>query len=516
MAEPLVDRWYAWSHLVSPATLAMNTVDRHFKIMQSYVDSPAVHAAAVKDPRFLGGPFIDYDGNYQTEIEELIRTTREFRAPLLEFRDAIKQLDALLLAEGKGYSLEPFYERVPPALRGYVELTYDLNDQPGFRLIEPLLYRSPLHDQKGQSLVLSRMTGDDRPFVLSTPRLPSRKGVHLTLPFSDRGLDTLFSALRRPQPLSTIADGIGVTAVDAVIDMFTPNAPPPYEPYTGGGVRWRYFGHACILVESNGTSILLDPCLSYTYETKISRYTYLDLPERIDWAMITHNHPDHLLLETMLQLRHRIGTVVVPRNGGGALQDPSLRLMLQSIGFQNVVELDELGTIDTACGSIVGLPFLGEHGDLNVRTKLSYLVTAGRHRLLFAADSCNIDPTLYHHFRRILGSVDVLFLGMECDGAPVSWLYGPLRSTRLARDKDRTRRFAGCNDERALAMVDALGCREVYVYALGQEPWLNYIMSLKYTEQSNPIIASNRLIHECGERGIVAERLFGEKEILLP
>jgi hypothetical protein len=50
---------------------------------------------------------------------------------------------------------------------------------------------------------------------------------------------------------------------------------------------------------------------------------------------------------------------------------------------------------------------------------------------------------------------------------------------------------------------------------MGQEPWLNYVMSLKYTEQSNPIIQSNKLIEECRKRGIITERLFGEKEILL-
>jgi len=49
---------------------------------------------------------------------------------------------------------------------------------------------------------------------------------------------------------------------------------------------------------------------------------------------------------------------------------------------------------------------------------------------------------------------------------------------------------------------------------MGMEPWLNYVMSLKYTEQSRPIVESNRLIRECINSGIYAERLFGEKEIL--
>ena len=66
-------------------------------------------------------------------------------------------------------------------------------------------------------------------------------------------------------------------------------------------------------------SILLDPVLSYTYDSDISRYTYEDLPDVIDYVLITHNHQDHILFETLLQLRHRIRHIVVPRNGGGAL-----------------------------------------------------------------------------------------------------------------------------------------------------------------------------------------------------
>jgi hypothetical protein len=40
-------------------------------------------------------------------------------------------------------------------------------------------------------------------------------------------------------------------------------------------------------------------------------------------------------------------------------------------------------------------------------------------------------------------------------------------------------------------------------------------MSIKYTDQSRPIVESNKLFKACQEQGIVAERLFGDKEILL-
>src|ERR1700688_3810464 len=109
--------------------------------------------------------------------------------------------------------------------------------------------------------------------------------------------------------------------------MFTHEVPSAYQPYLGEGIRWRYFGHACILIEAAGVTILLDPVLSYTYEADISRYTYEDLPERIDFVLITHNHQDHVLFETLLQIRHKIGATIVPPGGSGALQDPSVKLL---------------------------------------------------------------------------------------------------------------------------------------------------------------------------------------------
>ena len=40
---------------------------------------------------------------------------------------------------------------------------------------------------------------------------------------------------------------------------------------------------------------------------------------------------------------------------------------------------------------ITGLPFFGEHADLDILSKMAWLVRVGAISLLFAADSCNID-----------------------------------------------------------------------------------------------------------------------------
>jgi len=517
VAEPLVDGWYAWAHLIPPATLSRNITERHLKIIESYIESPETHEAAVKDPRLLGGPFMDLKQRRVQDVENLRERTVHERGHLIALSRAIEQLDGQLREKAAGFSLEPLYLEVPQALRGYVELVYDLNNHPSFRLIEPLLYKSPYYNCWLQTMALSQISEDERPFVLSTPRLEDEDTLRIEIPFASERLDSLFRMKSEPSSEGAITDTLGLDGQDQARfrSFLTTERPKPYSGYDGAGARWRYFGHACILLETRSVNVLLDPVLSYTYESNISRYTYDDLPEVIDYVLITHNHQDHILFETLLQLRHRIRQVVVPRSGAGALQDPSLKLILQQCGFRNVREISEMEEIPFEDGSVTALPFLGEHGDLNVLTKSAYLLRLGKHKLLFAADSCNISPELYRHVHRDVGDVDALFVGMECDGAPMSWIYGPLLTQRLERQKDHSRRLAGSNYERALAIVEQFRCKDVYVYAMGQEPWLNYVMSIKYTESSNPITHSNRLIDTCQGRGITAERLFGEKEILL-
>ncbi|HEX2327672.1 MAG TPA: MBL fold metallo-hydrolase [Candidatus Angelobacter sp.] len=515
--EPLVDRWYAWPHLIAPATFARNVTERHLRIMDSYINQPQLHASAVKNPKMLGGPFIDYQGKRVDEIRALRDRTKTERKHLLELSSALGALDALLMNNAKGFSMHPLYDKVPQILKGYVELVYDRNNQPSFRLIEPLLYRSRYYDRSLQSLMLQTISGDDRPFILSTPRLDSDDAVHLGIAFDEPAVDELFRLKSRPRRWSEIREKLQLEDVEAerLKRFFTTEQPGPYKPYDGPGARWRYFGHACILVEAQGISILVDPVLSYTYEAGISRYTYLDLPDRIDYVLITHNHQDHVLFETLLQLRHKIKNILVPRNGSGQLEDPSLKLLLESCGFSNVTEMTEMEALVNGEIRITGLPFFGEHADLSVNTKLAWNIRTRECSLVFVADSCNVEPELYRHVQREIGEVDVIFLGMECDGAPLSWIYGPLLTGRIDRAMDESRRLSGSNCEQGMRIIETFGCKEAYVYAMGQEPWLNYIMSIKYTSHSRPIIESNLLMERCRERGVVAERLFGEKEIMV-
>jgi len=517
IAEPLFNQWYAWSYLIPPATAARYINNSHLKIMESFIAAPEVHVSALKNPAMIGGAFINYGVDRVWEIEVLLEKTKREQKDLLDLDLAITELDVLLRDLETASSLEPLYKKVPNILQGYVELIYDRHHNTGIRFIEGLLYQSYLYDTGSQSVLLHLNNPDTRSFVLSTPRLSNQNSLQINLPFCDCKWDQLFKMREIPQDYQQLKDNFGIGEMEANIfrSFFTTEIPAKKPVYQGDDVRIRYFGHACILVETNGLSILCDPLIPYQNKVGIPRYSYADLPDHIDYALITHNHQDHVMFETLLQIRHKIKHLVIPKSNRGSLVDPSLKLILKQIGFHNLLELDELETINLNYGQIVSLPVLGEHGDLNISTKNAYLIQLQGVSILCAADSNNIEPELYKHLHKCFGDLDVMFIGMECDGAPFTWAYGVLLGSSIPRKTAETRRLNGSDSGKAISLIKQFNPKQVYVYAMGQEPWLTYITSIQYNIDSKPLIDSKKLLDFCQKQDICSEVLFGKKEIIL-
>jgi L-ascorbate metabolism protein UlaG (beta-lactamase superfamily) len=517
LVEPLFNQWYAWSHLIPPATAAMYMVNSHMKIMQSFIANPQVHISALKNPSMISGPFMQYGVSDVADIKALLEKTKSEQSLLLDLAEAIQKFEKTLDSEADGHSLEPLYQKVPDLLKGYVELVYDLNNHPSVRFIEGLLYKSPFYNKAAQSIALSLISQDERPFVFNTPRLERDGQLHLKVPFDSENLDELFKMRNVPAPYGRIKEMLGVEDKDdEVFSTFFTEEPQETSPrFDQEGVRIQYFGHACILIESKDVSVICDPLISYKYDTDLQRFTFAELPETIDYALITHYHQDHLMLEMLLQLRHKIKNIIVPRSSGQGLVDPSLKYLLQVIGFRNVRELDEMESIEIPGGTITGLPFLGEHADLNIRTKSAYQVDIEGKRIMCMADSNNIEPRLYDHIREPGKEVDAIFLGMECEGAPLSWVYGPFLTKPMSRKMDQSRRLNGSDYSKAMDIVQRVNAKRVYIYAMGQEPWLSFVMGLQYTETSRPIVESNRVVESCIGTGMASERLLYRKEIML-
>jgi L-ascorbate metabolism protein UlaG (beta-lactamase superfamily) len=96
-------------------------------------------------------------------------------------------------------------------------------------------------------------------------------------------------------------DRAPVPAVSAdVARLATPPGP-------GDGIRLTWLGHASWLVQLDGVSLLVDPVLSERIVPRIRRnvapgLSFEGLP-RIDAALVSHSHYDHLDLPTLERLR---------------------------------------------------------------------------------------------------------------------------------------------------------------------------------------------------------------------
>jgi L-ascorbate metabolism protein UlaG (beta-lactamase superfamily) len=518
VVEPLVHRWAAWPYVLPPLAAGLHLLNYQLPLLRSYLADPAQHFAAAHDPALIGGPFMDVPPARVGEVRAFLEETEARRGVLLDFARAARDFQSFLVAEARGQSLEPYYARIPEPLRGYVELVYDYHDRPSLRFLENLLYESPAYQRELQSLRLSRMERDgNRPFFMTTPRLDSPDEVDWKVPFADERVDALFRLDAEPRRLEEIRELLGLSpADDARLLPLLSDAPMKLdEPWREKRVRVRNFGHACVLLEWNGISILTDPFVGAVPTSGgIERFSWKDLPPHIDYALVTHAHQDHFALETLLRLRHRLGTLVVPRSHGMVPGDVSLRLLARKLGFPRVVELAELDSLPLPDGHIVGVPFFGEHGDL-VHGKSAFAVRLGREQVLIGADSDCLDARTYEHVRRALGPFDTVFLGTESVGAPLTWSVGPLFPKPPPPQQAQSRRYHGSNARNALRLLEAVGARRIYTYAMGSEPWVEHLLGLGMKHDSPQMIESNAVLAQGRQQGLVADRPHARVELFL-
>lgn len=511
--EPLIHHWYAWPYLLPPVTAALNLTGRNLRMMKSFVANARLHIAASQSSDLVGGDFVNCTEEQVQDVQRLV-TELEGERDYFEVREAVGALHQLLAAQ-TGLSLEGLYPQVPEALRGLVELVYDMNHHASFRLIEGLVYRSPLYKPQAQSIALGLISRvKERPFVLSSPRLPDGNHLHLGLRFADPRLDALFALRSVPAPRSVVhglLEGVRQQGGLPPQALFTTEPPQRTHTPPAEGVRVTYLGHAGLLVETPRVAIAIDPVIASrdgVHDDSIVSFS--ELPPRLDYVCITHTHMDHTCIETLLQLRHRIGQVLVPKNGGGELADPSIKLMLQQLGF-DARECEDMEVLRCADGHLMAVPFLGEHADLRIRSKSAWYFELLGRKVFSGADSASLDERLYRRIHEVTGDLDMLFIGMECVGAPMSWLYGALFTQPVPRAINESRRFNGSDFASARSLVEIFKPAEACIYALGLEPWFKYFMGMTYGDDARQITESDRLIAFCSQHGIPASRLCAKR-----
>jgi L-ascorbate metabolism protein UlaG (beta-lactamase superfamily) len=517
--EPLFNHWYAWPYLMQPATAARHVVNTHRRIMRSFVNNTRLHILASRERDLAGGEYLDCKEDQVPLIRGLITELETRCAALVGLSEAIGELEELLRQHTSGETIEPLYARVPEPLKGLVELFMDGEHRASYRFIEPLLYDSPYYRRELQSLsfgMLDRVA--QRPFVFSTPRLPDRDHVRLPLDFIHEKVDRIFAAREVPLQEREFNDLIASTPAAGglkLAELFTGAAPSLRHVPPGDRIRLTYTGHAGFLIEAPGFAMLVDPVIaSRGTRDGDQLVSFSQLPPRIDAICLTHSHQDHVNIETLLQLRYKTRRVFVPRNNGGGLFDPSIKLMLRALNFE-VVEAEDLDEFPVPGGRIVAVPFLGEHGDLNIRSKAAWYIELAGRKFFFGADSSNLESRLYERLSRRFRDLDVFAVGMECVGAPYTWLYGALTTRTVSKNIKDSRRLNGCDFQRALPMIELFNPRRVFVYALGREPWYRYFTGIDYHDDSKQLVESGKLVQACGARGIEAECLYGKRTLEL-
>lgn len=178
-------------------------------------------------------------------------------------------------------------------------------------------------------------------------------------------------------------------------------------------VTW--LGHAAVLVQAHGLSLLFDP-LFFSASTPEERWAHPPkfdpraLPA-LDAIFITHGDNDHCNASALSQLPPTT-PIYIPRVGDRpAPYQVDMRRLLTLLGFERVVELEPGAGVAVGDVLVTACAFEGESWDLPL-AKLTYLVESEDLAVYLAADSGPMDET-YRQLACRARRVDLAFMGVS-------------------------------------------------------------------------------------------------------
>ncbi len=266
---------------------------------------------------------------------------------------------------------------------------------------------------------------------------------------------------------------------DALVDRIA-----PAQAAIQAGVR--FVGHATVTVADGDHQIIFDPFLlpkSELFPSDCQPLSIRDLG-RLDAIFITHSHPDHFDLGTLL----RVGAdtpIFVPEVDRESVLSIDMAARLRQVGFRQVQTLKPFTEQTIGKIRIIALPFYGEQPTIGevlhpeVRNHgNTYLVEVDDLRIALTADSGtdrtgNIQSLAIESAQKY-GAIDLLFGGCRGFGMyPIQYLFSSVSRYLpfVPEHLWRARQQIMCDPDDAIDVAELWGASYIIPYADGGAPW---------------------------------------------
>lgn len=247
-----------------------------------------------------------------------------------------------------------------------------------------------------------------------------------------------------------------------------------------------FVGHSTLRLCDGKSSILFDPFLLPKSEVYPPNYQPLSLEElgQPHAVFITHSHPDHFDLGTLL----RIGAdtpIFVPEVQRESVLAIDMALRLRQLGFSNVHTLGWFDERQIGGMRVIALPFYGEQPSVGevlhpeIRNQgNTYLVEYNHHRVALTTDSgsdClgNVKG-LADTAKDRYGSIDTLFGGYRGFGLyPIQYLFSSVaRYLPFVPEKIwQVRQKMMCDADDVIDVAEIWNAERIVPYSDGGAPW---------------------------------------------
>jgi L-ascorbate metabolism protein UlaG (beta-lactamase superfamily) len=258
----------------------------------------------------------------------------------------------------------------------------------------------------------------------------------------------------------------------------------PTEDSNQAGVR--FVGHATVQISDGDRQIIFDPFILPKSDLLPIDCQPLSLQDlgRSAAIFITHSHPDHFDLGTLL----RVGAdtpIFVPEVDRESVLAIDMAARLRQVGFRQVHTLKPFTEQMIGQIRVIALPFYGEQPTVSevlhpeVRNHgNTYIVELNDLRIALTADSgtdCtgNIQNLAIEACQKY-GSIDLLFGGCRGFGMyPIQYLFSsvarylPFVPTQLWRARQQIM----CDPDDAIDVAELWGASYIIPYADGGAPW---------------------------------------------